>query len=514
MDRRGFLTAAGASAFIAMMGRLAQASEGVDPNAPSTPFSWDVLNAEAKTLAGKPFDAEHYKGPPAVANLDYDLYRQIRFDPKKAVWAEDPLNFRLQLFHGGYIYKDPVELYITEDGQARRIPYHRDFYTFGLAEKPLEISDKEGFYSGFRVHSPIYKPDDFSEFVVFQGASYFRSKAKGQTYGLSARGIAIDTGLDGKVEEFPAFRAFWIEKPKPGETSITCYGLLDGPSISGAYKFVCALGDNSVIDIECQLYPRAPITHAGIAPFSSMFFYGPASSRHPDDFRPRVHDSDGLSIHTGNGDWIWRPLVTADFILYSVFFDDDPKGFGLIQRLRGFEHYEDIGAGYQNRPSTWVEPLSGWGEGSVDLIELPTGSEYVDNIVTFWRPKEPLQPGQTYNFRYRLTWLWQAPVPETLAQVKKTGAGLGLAPGSRFLLIDFAGGDVFAEADEEYWDFDVHASAGFIKAFSVTPHPFIDGKRIGIEYHPDGDKVADLSFQIRKMGAPISEKWVYRWAPA
>jgi glucans biosynthesis protein len=513
MDRRGFLTAAGLSALASFAGRYAQATPGVTNEDPATPFSWDLLNGQAKALAEKPFDAQRYKGPPSVANLDYDAYRQIRFNPGKAIWAEEPFNFRLQLFHGGYIYKDPVDLYITENGQARRIRYHRDYYTFGLAERPLEISESEGYYSGFRVHSPVYDPNDFSEFVVFQGASYFRSKAKGQTYGLSARGIAIDTAQDGKTEEFPAFRAFWIERPKPGERTITVYGLLDSPSVAGVYKFVAALGDDTVMDIECQIYPRSPLTHCGIAPFSSMFFYGPADAHHPDDFRPRVHDSDGLSIHTGSGDWIWRPIVTADFILYSIFFDEDPKGFGLIQRLRGFEHYQDIGAGYQDRPSTWVEPLSGWGEGSVDLIELPTDTEYVDNIVAFWRPKEPLQPGHSYNYRYKLTWLWQSPAPANLAKVVKTGAGVGLAPGSRFLLIDFAGGDISADADEEHWDFDVHASAGFIKAYSITPNPFIDGKRIGIEYHPDGKTVADLSFQIRRMGVPISEKWVYRWAP-
>ena len=192
--------------------------------------------------------------------------------------------------------------------------------------------------------------------------------------------------------------------------------------------------------------------------------------------------------------------MTARHILYSVFFDNNPKGFGLIQRERRFEAYQDIGAGYQDRPSAWVEPKGEWGEGSVDLIELPTGTEYADNIVAFWRPKDPLQPGGDYNYAYRLTWLYQAPAPVELAKIVQTRVGEGLAPGSRFLLIDFAGGNLAALAEEEMWDFDVHASAGYIKAYSVVPHPFIDGKRIGIEYYPDGDKVADLSFQIRQHG--------------
>lgn len=513
MDRREFLTAAGLAALASFASGYARAAQGLGAEGPATPFSWEVLTKRAKDLASKPFDATGYRSPPSAVELDYDLYRQIRFNANKAIWATDPVNFRLQLFHGGYIYKDPVELHMVEGDQSRRIPYHRDYYTFGLAERPLEMSDNDGYFSGFRVHAPVYDPSDYSEFLVFQGASYFRSKAKGQTYGLSARGIAIDTAQDGKTEEFPAFRAFWIQKAQPGERTVTVYGLLDSPSVAGVYKFVTTLGEDTVMDIECEVHPRQPITHAGIAPFSSMFFFGPADQNHPDDFRPRVHDSDGLAIHTGNGDWIWRPLVTAKHILYSVFFDENPKGFGLIQRVRGFEQYQDIGAAYQDRPSAWVKPLSDWGEGSVDLIELPTGTEYADNIVAFWRPKDPLQPGQSYTYRYQLSWLWQAPVPQTLAKVVKTGAGAGLAPGSRFMLIDFAGGDIHADSSEEYWDFDVHASAGQIKGYSVSPNPFIDGKRIGVEYYPDGNAVADLSFQIRSMGMPISEKWVYRWAP-
>jgi glucans biosynthesis protein len=511
MDRRAFLMIAGLGAVAAMAGRADAAVTG-EAEAPATPFSWEGLKEQAKALASKPFDPGLYTAPPGP-ELDYDGYRFIHFNPKKAIWREEPLNFQLQLFHGGYIYKEPVAISIVEDGQARTIPYRRSFYEFGPAEKRVNVPD-EGFYSGFRVHAPIYSRDDYSEFLLFQGASYFRSKAKGQTYGLSARCFAINTGLDSVTEEFPAFRALWVEKPKPGENRIVVYALIDSKSVSGAYRFVTVPDGDSVMDIECQIFPRAVLNHAGIAPFSSMFFFGPGDQTKWDDFRPHVHDSDGLSMLTSTGDWIWRPLVTARHILYSVFFDNGPKGFGLIQRERDFDKYQDIGAAYQDRPSAWVEPLSDWGEGSLDLIELPTDSEYADNIVAFWRPKEPFQPlPEGYNYRYRLSWLYQTPLPASLARITQTRAGQGLAPNSRFILVDFAGGDIFAKADEEQWDYDVHASAGYIKAFSLVPHPFIDGKRVGIEYYPDGNKVADLSFQIRRMGTPISEKWVYRWAP-
>ena len=510
MDRRGFLTAAGIAALAAWAGRYGEALAGETGEA-SVPFSWDILKRQAKALGDKPYDPERYKAPPNAADLNYDRYRAIHFDPDKAIWHDEPLNFRMQLFHGGYIYKEPIPISIVQDGKASTIPYSRDFYEFGTVEKRVDVGES-GYYSGFRLHAPIYDPNDYSEFLVFQGASYFRGKAKGQTYGLSARGLAINTAQDGD-EEFPLFTAFWVEKPKPGSNVVTIYALLDSKSVSGAYRFVTTLGSDCIMDIECQLYPRQALKWVGFAPFSSMYFFGPNDQTHFDDFRPRVHDSDGLSIHTGSGDWIWRPLVTARHILYSVFFDNNPKGFGLIQRERRFEEFQDIGAGYQDRPSAWIEPKGEWGEGSVDLIELPTGTEYADNIVAFWRPRDPLQPGGDYNYAYRLTWLFQAPEPIALAKIMQTRVGQGLAPGSRFMLIDFAGGEISANADEEMWDYDVHASAGRIQAYSVVPNPFTDGKRIGVEYHPDGDKVADLSFQIRRMGVPISEKWVYRWAP-
>jgi len=512
MNRRGFLTAASLLALAAGASHMGWAAPKEGEAAEATPFSWEMLKERARLLAEKPFDIQNYKPPTEVAELNYDQYRFIHFNPDKAIWRAEGLPYRLQLFHLGYIYKEPVEIFLLEDGKAARLAYNRDFYEFGPAERRVTVPDGGGGYSGFRIHAPIYTPDDFSEFLVFQGASYFRAKSKDQTYGLSARGMAIDTAQGGP-EEFPSFRKFWVEKPRPGEKGVEVYALLDSVSVSGAYHFKAVAGSVTAMEVECQLYPRKSLNHAGIAPFSSMFFFGPQDHSPADDFRPRVHDSDGLSIHTGNGDWIWRPLVTAPHILYSVFFDSNPAGFGLIQRERDFDQYEDIGAEYHNRPSAWVEPIGDWGEGSVDLIELPTDTEYVDNIVAFWRPKDPLQPGQSYNYRYKLTWPHQAPVPAGLAKVKQTRAGLGLAPGSRFLLIDFAGGDLYANASEEHFDFDVHASAGYIKAFSVTPHPLIDGKRIGIEYYPDGIKVADLSFQIRRMGVPISEKWVYRWAP-
>jgi glucans biosynthesis protein len=242
-----------------------------------------------------------------------------------------------------------------------------------------------------------------------------------------------------------------------------------------------------------------------------MFHFGPADATWHDDFRPRVHDSDGLLLHTGEGEWIWRPLVTASNILYSMFSDRSPKGFGLVQRQRSFEYYQDINASYERRPSAWVEPLSDWGYGSVDLVEIPTGTEYTDNIVAFWRPRETLKPQQGYSFSYRLTWCWHLPQARNIAQVVMTRTGAGLPEKSRYFVIDFAGGELYSEADIEHWDYEVGASSGRIAVYTVGPNSFIDGKRVALEFHPDGGKPADLSFQIRRFGKALTEKWVYRW---
>lgn len=512
MDRRTFLLGAGTSAFVAALARSEIAAAADGTSSASTEFSWDWLNAHARELAKTPFDPSSYQIPKELTELYYDDYRQIRYKDEKAIWRGEPSAFQLELFHLGYLFRDPVHIYVVEGDRATELRYDKDLYRFGHAEKRKPMPEQIDGFSGFRVHKVMENPGVFDEFLVFQGASYFRGRPKGATYGLSARGLAINTVQPGG-EEFPGFRAFWLTKPKPGENTITIYALLNSISITGAYRFVVTAPDDVAMEVECTLYPRSTIAHGGIAAFSSMFFYGPADHTRHDDFRPQVHDSDGLGVLTSYGEWLWRPLITGRQIQYSMFSGGTPGGFGLLQRDREFEHYEDLGAGYERRPGAWVEPLSDWGEGSVDLVELPTAGEYDDNIVAFWRPAKPWEPGQTYNYRYRLTWAAEIPVKRDVAKVVQTRGGQGLKPGARLILIDFVGGQLYADANEEMWDYVVSASAGYIKAYTVGPNQVLDGKRIAIEYYPDGDKVADLKFQIRSMGKPLSEKWVYRWVP-
>lgn len=510
-DRRAFLTILGLGGLAKLAGHTSFALAAADDASERTEFSWDLLKARAKALATRPFQPNTGKMDPNLANLTYDQFRAISFKPERAIWEGASIPFRMQLFHAGYLYREPVDIYLVENGATSKIRYDADMFHFGPAEKRVSLPDDAGF-SGFRFHGAFAGTDNPLEFLVFQGASYFRGRAKGQSYGLSARGLAIDTVQPGG-EEFPSFRTFWVETPAPGSDVVTAYALLDSKSVSGAYRFKISQAVDTVLDIDCELYPRRALDHAGIAAFSSMFYFGPADHSFHDDSRPRVHDSDGLLIFTGDGDWIWRPLVTAPNILYSMFSDQSPRGFGLMQREREYDNYQDFQADYHTRPGAWIEPLSDWGAGSVDLVEIPTGNEYADNIVAFWRPQEPLQPGGSYPFRYRLVWCWHVPVKRDIAQVVRTATGKGLAERSRYFAVDFVGGDLYAEADDEFWDYDYGASEGAIKAFTVTGNPVLDGKRIGIEYHPQGSKNADLTFQIRRFGKPLTEKWVYRWAP-
>lgn len=512
MDRRGFLIAAGLAGMAGLWDRSAVAA-GDQPAAASEAFSWELLQQRVRKLAETRYDKRQYETKSALTELNYDDYRNIQFRPEKSFWRDEPSVFQMQLFHSGYIYPDPVDIFIVENGQASPIAFSRDLFRYDDHAKALRDTDEGGF-SGLRLHSAKTETDTADEFTVFQGASYFRSRARGQTYGISARGLAINTVQPGG-EEFPSFHAYWVEKPKEGEDSITVYALMDSRSVAGAYRFVIRRGEvNTVMEIDCHLSPRRSLEYVGVAAFSSMFFFGPSDHTRWDDFRPRVHDSDGLSILDSAGDWIWRPLITGRRMLYSVFSGGTPAGFGLMQRERDAKDYQDLEAFYEKRPGTWVEPQGDWGEGSVDLIELPTNSEYMDNVVAFWRPKTPMQAGQSHHYNYRLTWCWEAPVERNIGEIVRVRGGKGLVHGARFLLIDIAGGEITAEADEKLWDIQASASKGTIKAYSVAPNRFVNGKRIGIEYYPVDEEDADLSFQIRSRdGKALSEKWIYRWSP-
>ena len=90
--------------------------------------------------------------------------------------------------------------------------------------------------------------------MIFAGASYFQAIARNQVFGMSARGLAIGTG-EPEGEEFPFFRAHWIEAPS-GDRMVV-HSLLDGPSATGAYRFTIRPGDETTIDVEATIFVRA-----------------------------------------------------------------------------------------------------------------------------------------------------------------------------------------------------------------------------------------------------------------
>lgn len=491
---------------------------GLQPASPDAqPFSRDTPRKLAEARSRKPYQPPPRNLPAELVNLTYDQYRMIAYNRKHALWRNDRDNFNLQFFHSGYLYRDRIRISTVENGEAREVRYSPDLFIWDpKLARPVAESDP-GF-SGFRVHSPVHRADVMDEFAVFQGASYFRALAAGQEYGLSGRGLAINTGQAGE-EEFPIFRDFWIEKPAPNSGVITVHALLDSPSVSGAYTFAISNQTATVMDVEATLFPRKPIAYAGIAPLTSMFRSGPQDITPFDDFRPRVYDSEGLAIWTGSGDRIWRPLINPDRVQFSVFVDESPKGFGLVQRNRDFRDFQDLQARYDLRPSLWVETKGEWGPGSIDLVELPSPNEYNDNIVAFWQPKEPLAPGKSYTYRYRLHWCWEPPVQSNVATVTYTKIAKASKPGWHACHLDIRAPRGFKFCDDfsricpnKRDNLRVTASKGKIGEIYFEQNPVLGGYRLSFDFWTDGIEQTDLRCVVLSQDRPISEIWTYRWA--
>ena len=363
----------------------------------------DVVK-KAEALAKKPYKPISSEVPPFLQKLTYDQYRDIRFDRSKALWKDLGLAFQIQFLHPGFIFNKTVTLYETDSRATRRIGFSPSLFDYSKNTFMETMPETMG-YSGFRIHYPLKKQDYADEVAVFQGASYFRAVGKDQNYGLSARGLAINSGIDGVVEEFPIFEEFWLQKPKAGATAITFYALLNSPSVAGAYEFVVHPDEITQMNVRATLFFRKDPGIIGIAPLTSMFWYGENSGTTYGDFRPEVHDSDGLLIQTGAGEWLWRPLASNPTQTRSFAFKDtNPKGFGLMQRDQNFDHYLDLEAMYHNRPSAWIEPLNEWGKGEIQLIELAAPNEINDNIVAFWKPEKSPKKGDRFECAYKLSW--------------------------------------------------------------------------------------------------------------
>jgi len=522
LDRRAVLAGLGfALAASAAPGALMAQQPAPPPPAtpqPAPRFVFEDVVRRAREMAAVPYEQQPIQLPEQLQRLDFDQWRDIRFRAERAFFANTPSRYRMHLFHLGFLFTRPVTINTVRDGLATPIPYAANLFDYGKTrfDKPLPVNS--GF-AGFRIHFPLNDPRVHDELVSFIGASYFRMLGRGQKYGLSARGLAIGAGVkDG--EEFPYFREFWIETPGADADRIVIHALLDSPSVAGAFQFLLYPGRASVMAVTAHLFPRREIRRLGIAPLTSMFFTGENDRRFFDDYRSELHDSDGLLIHSGTGEWIWRPLRNPPEQAVSAFVERNPRGFGLMQRDRVFEHYQDLDLNYELRPSYWVEPEGEWGEGHVELIELPTTDETNDNIVALWAPRVPLAPGREHVIRYRLSSLGNVDqlhpggraVNTYQARPKALGSGEAVTPGARRFIVDFAGGELgFHMADPERVEIVPSVSTGRINRAFLVPNPKINGFRAFIDVVMDPGQSGDLRAFLRSGQKALTETWTYPW---
>jgi glucans biosynthesis protein len=512
MDRRTLLHAALTGLLGARLPLLAGPAFAQEAPAPA-PFTFEMVVSRAREVAALPYRRPLMELSEPFADLEYDQLRAIRFREDRRLFV-DGRSFQLDLMPPGYAFQDAIEIYVVSGGVAERIPFSTDFFEFQPeffpypdGRAPAGTAENLGF-SGIRIRHPINRPGVWDEFAVFQGASYFRAVAYNTIYGLSARGLAIGTGSP-DPEEFPIFTAFWVYAPQHGDSLLRLSAILNSDSVAGAFDFAIAPGVETVMQIRSVLFPRREITTVGIAPLTSMYYFGPDRRGNIDDFRNAVHDSDGLRIVNGSGERLWRPLRNPAQIETSAFADENPQSFGLIQRARAFSDFEDGEAHYEKRPSAWVEPGTGWGRGAVMLVELPSADEFADNIVTFWRPETPLAAGAEHGFDYRLTWGLEPEEEVPLARVVSTRSGLSILDArERVFVVDFGLGMIaFENAIPR-----LVASAGEVKGLTVLLLP--DGVTARVAFHfVAGDQTsAEFRLWLDAAGTRASEIWLYRWS--
>lgn len=485
---------------------------------PAPRFGFENVVQRAQDLALAPFKAAVVSRlPDPFDALDFDAWRGIRFNREHDIFAGADGGFRLETFHLGFLYRHPVTVNTIRDGIATPIPYSPALFDYGRLHVEQAPPVNTGF-AGFRLHFPVNDPHVHDEVISFLGASYFRFLGRDQKYGLSARALCVEAG--GERESFPYFREFWIETPEKGANHARLYALLDGEAATGAFKFDLFVGQESVLEVQATLFPRRAGVKFGLAPLTSMYLTGENDRRVRDGFRTELHDSDGLLIHTGAGEWLWRPLGNPQRTRISSFLDANNRGFGLLQRDRTFESYQDLDLAYENRPSYFVEPMGDWGEGRVELIELPTHDETNDNIVASWTPANAPEPGGPFVYAYRITAGLAMPrlapngvvVNTFQAPARALGSSEPHDPEARRFIVDFAGGDLaYFVADPSQVEAVATTSAGRVLRASVVANTHIEGLRALFDVSTPPGQTADLRLFLRAHGRTLTETWTYPW---
>lgn len=494
---------------------------GETPDVFGASFGFEDVEKIAQDLAQKPYRQEKLNLPKELTEMDYDTFRSLRYDRKEGPWYHQNIPFELQFFHIGSIYENAVRVNQIVGGESVYIPYVSKAFT--KADAPLADIPDVVDYAGFRLHYPLNRDSYYDELISFLGASYFRALGKNQKYGLSARGLAIDTG-EQIGEEFPIFREFWIKKPMKRQRNITIYALLDSPRVTGAYAFFVQPGADTKIDVTAVLFARDNIQKLGVAPLTSMFLFGENTKNRFFDYRPEVHDSDGLLVHNKNGEWLWRPLDNAPQLRLSSFSDADAKGFGLMQRDRNADHYQDLEAHYQERPSVWIEPLEGFGSGRVHLVEIPSDKEIHDNIVAFWWPDEALKKNQKRTFKYRMHWILtedESLFPKAKVIATRSGVGgVSGVPDEKWVkfVIDFKGAGLNQVKNVSDLKPDVSVDFGQIRNVIVQKNEIDQSVRLFFDFRPE-NKTAELRAALKKENQKtkesetLTEIWSYQYIP-
>ena len=500
LSRRSFLaTAMATTSTLALSPGQALATGG-------EAFSPQYVMDRARALARRKYQPRA-SVPQDWLDMSYEEYQTIWFRTKDALWSNSDRSYNVDFFHPGLYFPRPIRVNTVEHGMTTPVQF--DYALFDKTDKApdLTLDDSLG-YSGLRLRTELSQPGIKNEFCVFQGASYFRAIGMQQFYGLSARGLALKTG-DPMGEEFPDFIEFWLESPTAQQTNIVVHALMDSPSVTGAYRFNIQPGEACIMDVEATLFPRTELGHVGVAPLTSMFLFDRTNRNRFDDFRPAVHDSDGLLVQNGNGEILWRPLANPTRLQISSFVDDNPQGFGLMQRARQYSDFADLEAHYHKRPCLWVEPKGDWGKGSVTLVEIPADQEIYDNIVAYWRPREAYPAGSEIPLSYRLTWGVDPALD--LPRVIDTAAGERLfGQVGRLMVVDFEDHPLFNDGEQAL---QIHTSSPHVETTKgvLQRNPETGGMRLAFAFDPGERTHVELRAQLRKDGKPASEVWLYRW---
>jgi len=525
---RSALVAAAASPILARAPRVLAKPTSLRFGQPFA-FSFDSLVERARKLATQPYKAPYKAMPEVVSRIDYDVHGKIKWRSELSLFADasTPNSFPVTFFHVGQFFPKAIKMHELREGQAREILYDPEYFDMPADSIARKLPADAGF-AGFQFKESRARADwKTQDWVAVLGASYFRTIGPLNQYGLSARGIALNTTAK-TPEEFPDFTEFYLEPSKSAHDPQIIYALLDGPSVTGAYRIACHRTVGVVTEVENALFFRKDVEQLGIAPLTSMYWFGENDRQYRFDWRPEVHDSDGLAIWNGNGERIWRPLNNPSRVVTSSFQDKGPKGFGLLQRDRCYDHYLD-GINYDKRASAWIEPLSDFGEGSVKLIEIPTDDEIHDNIVSFFTPSAPVKAGSALRYKYKIHWLADQPNPATnVARVVATRIGRGGEPGkprqprgiAKFVL-EFAGKPLDSLPNTDKVTADIWSSSGKTTPQPWRPDVFVEQVgstkrwRVQFDLSYTGNDPIELRVFLKKGpdNAALTETWLYQFEP-